>query len=153
MNAPVALEYFHLKHSNLWKRDKKHSKATKGKQQGRRARWRKQRVVNSECMRGTLLVQLLHPHDPMPLQLFPVSRVLNPFPWDQCGPGHAGPPNACRTSSQEQHWHKGGLWNSRIKQKRNFWRTDHTWAHGLPSSSSSCSSSGSSGAPWGRTSR
>lgn len=74
----MALEHFYLKHSNLWKKDKKHSKATKGKQQGGRARWRKQRVVNSECMRGTLLVQLLHPHDPTPSQLLPVSTVLNP---------------------------------------------------------------------------
>lgn len=36
---------------------------------------------------------------------------------------------------------KVGLWNSRSKQKHNLWCTDHTWAHGLPSSS--CSSSGS----------
>jgi len=32
MKDPMALEYFYLKHSNLWKRDKKHSKAMKGKQ-------------------------------------------------------------------------------------------------------------------------
>lgn len=40
---------------------------------------KKQHVVNSECMRGTLLVQLLHPHDPTPLQLLPVSSA-QPFP-------------------------------------------------------------------------
>lgn len=32
VNAPMAVEHFYLKHSNLWTRDKNHSKAMKGKQ-------------------------------------------------------------------------------------------------------------------------
>lgn len=123
----MALEHFYLKHSNLWTRDKKHSKATKGKQQGGRARWRKQRVVNSECMRETLLVQLLHPHDPTPSQLLPVSAVLNPSPWDQCGPGHAGPPHACWTSSHQQHGHKQ-RWFVELKKQREAEFLTH-WSH------------------------
>lgn len=112
-NAPMALEYLYLKHSNLWKRDKKHSKATKGKQYGRRARWRKQHVVNAECMRGTLLAQLLHPHDPMPSQLLPVSRQCPTLPPET---NVAQDTQDHPTSSQEQHWHQA-RWFVELKKQ------------------------------------
>lgn len=49
--------------------------------------------------------------------------VLNPSPWDQCGPGHAGPPNA----SQEQHWHQQRWFVELKKQTKAWFMTD--WSH------------------------
>lgn len=100
-------------------------------------------------MRGTLLAQLSHPHDPMPSQLLPVSRQCSTLPPEtnvaQDTRDHPAP--AGRAVKNNTDTNKGGLWNSRSKQKCNLWHTDHTWAHGLPSSSSCCSSSGSPAGP------
>lgn len=54
-------------------------------------------------------------------------RVLNPSPRDQCGPGHAGPPNACPTSSQQQHWHEQ-RWFVELKKQTEAQFLMH-WSH------------------------
>lgn len=78
------------------------------------------------------------------------QTALSPSPWDQYGPGYSGPTQRLldeqsRTTLTQT---KVGCGTQEAKQKHNLWRTDHTWAHGLPSSSF-CSSSGSSGSPAG----
>lgn len=88
----------------------------------------------------------------MPSQLLPVSRQCsNPSPKTNVAQDTQDHPTpAGRAVKNDIDTNKGGSWNSRSEQKSNLWCTDHTWAHGLPSSSSSCSSSGSSGSPVGR---
>lgn len=81
------------------------------------------------------------------------QRPRSSFLWAQCStlPPETNvaqdtqdrPTPAGRAVTNNMDTNKGGLWNSRSKEKQNFWRTDHTWAQGLPSSCSSCSSSGS----------
>lgn len=87
----------------------------------------------------------------MPSQLFPVSRQCStPPPETNVAQDMRDPPTpAARAVKNNIDTNKGGLWNSRSKKKNNWWCTDHTWARGLPSSSFSCSSSGSSGSPAG----
>lgn len=83
-----------------------------------------------------------------PRSSFLWADSAQPFPLRPIWPRILGanPTPAGRTVKNNIDTNKGGLWNSRGKQKHNLWRTDHTWAHGLPSSSF-CSSSGSPAGP------